>query len=150
MNAQQDGHAHLRDRKITHWQHEFAKYIYQETGYVPDLESVKLAMLLQKAYRVSPWNQSRLKNSEAPEPLPDLPLEIERIDAHPPAGAAHIRTSFEWAELKADLGPLWEYRRKEPFDTVFTPEPEPDPEVIDRAQRRIAAARTKAGRKATK
>lgn len=161
----------LRDRKLTTWQENFARYIYMQTGYVPDLESLKLAMLLQKQYRTSPWNQSRLHGVDVPKELPELPYEIEHIEIHgkirePEQKAAalvadpapvvetieepKIRDVADWAKVKADLGEAFPYIAAKPFTTTFTPEPEPEPlpeEVAKRTERRINAAKLKAGRR---
>ena len=169
MNAQH----HLRNRKITTWQENFAKFIYQETGYVPDLESLKLAMLLQKQYRVSPWNQARLHGEDVPTPLPQLPYEIDHIEIHgkPKMSVAHdpleklandrvrqmqkeepekVRDITDWRHLKEDLGEAFRYIAAKPFTTTFVPERAPEPlpeEVAKRTERRISAAKMKAGRR---
>lgn len=146
MNAPDQ--ASLRNRKLTQWQDNFARYIYQETGYVPDLETLKLAMLLQKQYRVSPWNQSRLHQVEVPKPLPDLPFEITSIVTRSHAEPAAVPTVQDWFKIKKEMGPLFEHRMQEPFETIYTPSnPEPDPAVMAKLQTRIGAARKKAGQR---
>ena len=160
----------LRNRKLTTWQENFARYIYMQTGYVPDLESLKLAMLLQKQYRTSPWNQSRLHGVEVPKELPELPYEIEHIEIHgkriekpleptvihkmlvehTPVEEPKTRDVADWAKLKDDLGEAFPYIAAQPFTTTFTPEPEPEPldeEIVKRTERRINAAKMKAGRR---
>lgn len=174
----------MKDRRLTHWQENFAKYIYQETGYVPDLQTLKLAMLLQKQYRSSPWNKARLNKADGPGPLPELPYTIDEIRAHVPerpaaptidetvanfvkvmagmagkpepvAGITPTQARFiesslsEWDKLKRDMGPFWEHRMSEPFETIFTPEPGPDPDVVAKMENKVTAARNKAGRRKT-
>lgn len=185
METKAPAQAALKDRRLTAWQDNFAKYIYQETGYVPDLQTLKLAMLLQKAYRTSPWNKARLNKADGPDPLPELPYILDEIRAHIPAGrqpdpaaslaaaaadfvstmagpagkpepvagltgaqARFIEHSVaDWAKLKREMGPYWEYRVAEPFTTTFVPEPGPDETVIAKMETKIAAATKKAGRR---
>lgn len=151
----------LKHRKLTHWQENFARYIFQETGYVPDLQTLKLAMLLQKAYRNSPWNKARLSKSEEPAPLPDLPYVLDEIRAHLPATPAAVpvagitktqgafieKSVSEWGALKAEMGPFFEHRMSDPLVTVFEPEPGPDAELLAKLERKIDTARNKAGRR---
>ena len=162
MKEQAPAQAGLKDRKLTLWQENFAKYIFQETGYVPELETLKLAMLLQKAYRQSPWNKARLNKADKPEPLPDLPIftggemetmrlteqGIPAVNSPVPVPVNRLE-AMRLESLKAELGPAWEYRAAEPFTTIFTPEPGPDPEVVAKVESKIGKARNKAGRKAT-
>ena len=160
---------HLRDRKLTQWQENFARFVYMETGYVPDLESLKLAMLLQKQYRTSPWNQSRLHGVDVQQELPELPYEIEHIEIHgkmrekvstPDTPVLSMVGTYrqpepkipepaDWIKLKQDLGEAFPYIATKPFTTSFTPDnPVPLPEEVSkRTERRINAAKLKAGRR---
>jgi hypothetical protein len=147
---------HLRDRKLTQWQENFARFVYMETGYVPDLESLKLAMLLQKQYRTSPWNQSRLHGVDVQQELPELPYEIEHIEIHgkmrekpQEQETEHTPEPADWIKMKADLGEAFPYIATQPFTTTFIPDnPVPLPEeVVKRTERRISAAKLRAGRR---
>lgn len=152
----------LKDRKLTQWQENFARYIFQETGYIVDMQSLKLTLLLQKQFRNSPWNKARLGKADQPDPLPELPYQIDQIAMHLPehhepkvtteSEAKPARTRAGWAaeaDLQLEMGPFWEYRRTEPINWIFTPEPQPDPAVIEKFSNRIEAARKKAGRRKT-
>lgn len=158
---------------MTQWQEKFARYIYQETGYVPDLQTLKLAMLLQKGYRSSPWNKARMGRGEAPEPLPQLPYLLDEIRTHAPNGerpavaAAELpkpqivsgitgpqarfieKSVADWGKLKREMGEFWPYRRNsgDPITYTFTPEPQPDAEALAKLESKISAARNKAGRR---
>lgn len=148
------------------WQENFARYIFQETGYIPDLQSLKLALLLQKQFRNSPWNKARLGKGEEPEPLPELPFTIDEIRMHAPEHeeeekatteakliqeplSGDIKDVSQWAKIKEEMGPFWKYRQTKPINWVFTPEPQPDPAAIEKFSKRIESARSKAGRRKT-
>jgi hypothetical protein len=153
----QPAQAILKSRKLTTWQDNFARYIYQETGYVPDMQTLKLTLLLQKAFRNSAWNKARLGKGEEPEALPELPYYIDEIAAHrttkheepkaTPEPEPEVPTVADWADLKREMGPFWEYRRTEPINWTFTGDPVPDPEVVEKFTKRVEMARKKAGRR---
>lgn len=162
MNAQTaPAQAGLKGRKLTSWQENFARYIYQETGYIPDTQTLKLTLLLQKQYRASAWNKARLGKGEAPHELPELPYVVDEIKIHIPehhelpALAAETRETrgkstdemVDELALKVTFGPSWDYRALEPFDTTFTPEPQPDPAAMQKFESKIDSARRKAGRR---
>lgn len=158
MNAQSPAQAGLKGRKLTQWQENFARYIYQETGYIPDTQTLKLTLLLQKQYRASPWNKARLGKSEAQPPeLPELPFVVDEIKVHIPEHKLPALESNEKIpvelevlrviEAQAEAGPAWKFRTPEPFTTTFTPEPQPDPAAIHKLESKIDAARKKAGRR---
>jgi hypothetical protein len=151
--------AKLKGRKLTQWQENFARYIYQETGYVADIQTLKLTLLLQKQYRASPWNKARLGKGEEPHPLPELPYMLDEIRTHVPEHREEKvtteretrgKSTEEMVEELAEaitIGPAWEHRARNPFTTTFTPEPQPDTAAIEKLESKIDAARKKAGRR---
>jgi hypothetical protein len=152
--------AKLKGRKLTQWQENFARYIYQETGYVADIQTLKLTLLLQKQYRASPWNKARLGKGEEPHPLPELPYMLDEIRTHVPehreekvtpqpvlADGEMEAMRLTEAGTPAIFDPVWQYRARNPFTTTFTPEPQPDTAAIEKLESKIDAARKKAGRR---
>lgn len=162
MKAQSPAQAGLKGRKLTQWQENFARYIYQETGYVPDMQTLKLTLLLQKQYRASPWNKARLGKSEnMPPELPELPFMVDEITVHIPKHHDLPKITSEERETRGKstdemveelaqqvaVGPAWKYRAAEPFTTTFTPESQPDPAAMQKLESKIDSARKKAGRR---
>jgi hypothetical protein len=173
--TQEPQQAILKGRKLTTWQDNFARYVYQQTGYVPDMQTLKLTLLLQKQFRNSAWNKARLGKAEQPEPLPELPYYIDEIAAHrvphheepkvtpvqadgemaamklteagtPAVSPFDPRSAVE-SDLKEEMGEFWQYRRETPITWTFTGDPVPDPEVIEKFTKRVESARKKAGRR---